>query len=137
MSLNFMQRMRRVRAVSEPVQARLATGVTLRLRFPGHEGPLGPGKVQLLEAIERCGSISAAGRSLRMSYHHAWTLVAALNAMFREPLVLSQPGGPKGGGAQLTSLGRDVIRNFRSMEAKLREHAAEDIEALEAALAKT
>ena len=57
--------------------------------------------------------------------------------MFREPLVLSKPGGPKGGGAQLTPLGRDVIKNYRSMEAKLREHAAEDIEALEAALAKT
>ena len=111
--------------------------MSLRLRFPGHEGPLGPGKVQLLEAIERCGSISAAGRTLRMSYHHAWTLVNTMNAMFREPLVRSQPGGAKGGGAEITALGHAVIRSYRSMESKLLQNAAVEIEALEAALAET
>jgi molybdate transport system regulatory protein len=129
--------MGRARVVSEPAHARSATRVSLRLRFPGHEGPLGPGKVQLLEAIERCGSISAAGRTLRMSYHHAWTLVNAMNAMFREPLVRSHPGGAKGGGAEITALGHAVIRSYRSMESKLLQNAAVDIEALEAALAET
>lgn len=129
--------MRRARVVPKSAERRPATGVSLRLRFAGHDGPLGPGKVQLLEEIERCGSISGAGRALHMSYHHAWTLVTAMNAMFREPLVSSRPGGAKGGGAQITDLGHDVIRAYRSMEAKLREHAAVDIEVLEAALADT
>ena len=36
---------------------------------------IGPGKIQLLENIETCGSISAAGRAMDMSYKRAWDLV--------------------------------------------------------------
>lgn len=36
---------------------------------------LGPGKADLLDAIAREGSISAAGRALGMSYRRAWLLV--------------------------------------------------------------
>ena len=39
------------------------------------EGRIGPGKIQLLEQIEACGSISAAGRAMDMSYKRAWDLV--------------------------------------------------------------
>ncbi|MEO7038469.1 MAG: winged helix-turn-helix domain-containing protein [Candidatus Elarobacter sp.] len=127
--------MARVRAA--PTLTRIAgeAKLVVRLRFPGHDGPLGPGKVQLLEEIDRQGSISGAGRSLGMSYHHAWRLVNALNSMFRDPLVRTQLGGSHGGGAEVTALGHDVVRNYRSMESKLREHAAAQIEALEDALA--
>ena len=54
---------------------------------------LGPGKVDLLEAIGRTGSISAAGRELGMSYRRAWLLVDALNHMFPSVLVAASPGG--------------------------------------------
>src|SRR5262250_1945236 len=48
---------------------------------------LGPGKVDLLEAIGATGSISAAARSLGMSYRRAWMLVATMNEAFRRALV--------------------------------------------------
>jgi molybdate transport system regulatory protein len=51
----------------------------LRLDFDG-ERSLGPGKVQLLELVEATGSISAAGRALKMSYGQAWMLIDELNA---------------------------------------------------------
>ncbi len=70
------------------------------------------------------GSISAAGRSLHMSYHHTWLLVNALNAMFREPLLRTQLGGTGGGGAQVMALGHGVVKNFRAMESALRDCAA-------------
>lgn len=127
--------MARARAASTQTRIDGEAKLVVRVRLPGHDGALGPGKVQLLEEIDRQGSISAAGRSLRMSYHYAWGLVDALNAMFREPLVRTQLGGSRGGGAEVTPLGHAIIRNYRSMESTLREHAAPQIEALEHALA--
>lgn len=79
--------------------------------------PFGPGKAALLEGIDRTGSISAAGRELDMSYKRAWMLVEAMNAMFREPVVNSVRGGPGGGGAALTDMGRRVLALFRGIEA--------------------
>jgi molybdate transport system regulatory protein len=60
------------------------------------DGRLGPGKVLLLERIEQHGSISAAGRSMNMSYRRAWELVSEMNACFREPLVTAKMGGRQG-----------------------------------------
>ena len=73
---------------------------------------LGPGKVDLLEAIGRTGSISAAGRELGMSYRRAWLLVDALNHMFPDTLVSAAPGGSHGGGAKLTDYGRGVAAAY-------------------------
>lgn len=77
---------------------------------------LGPGKIRLLEEIDRHGSISAAGRALKMSYRRAWLLVDDLNSGFREPLVTTRLGGAGGGKASVTPLGSSVIRAYRAME---------------------
>ena len=47
------------------------------------EGRIGPGKIQLLEKIHACGSISAAGRAMDMSYKRAWDLVDEINRICR------------------------------------------------------
>ena len=113
-----------------------ATRFSFRLDFtPG--GRLGPGKVQLLEAIGETGSISAAGRSMKMSYRRAWLLVDEPNRIFRSPLVEAQPGGAKGGGAHLTALGREIVANYRTIEAKTLEAGAVEIAALRAAVSPT
>ena len=52
--------------------------LSIRIDFD-QEGRLGPGKVALLERIASEGSISAAGRSMNMSYKRAWELVAEIN----------------------------------------------------------
>ena len=90
-----------------------------RLRTRIHFGPhrmLGPGKVDLLQHIERTGSIAAAGRAMGMSYKRAWMLVETLNAMFAEPVVDSSRGGSKGGGASLTPLGLRIVSLYREFE---------------------
>ncbi len=81
----------------------------LRVLFGGTTA-IGPGKADLLDAIGNAGSISAAGRAMRMSYRRAWVLVDEMNAAFVRPLVASKAGGSHGGGAALTRLGRDVLR---------------------------
>lgn len=89
--------------------------VTIRLDLAS--GRVGPGKVALLEAIDREGSISAAARALGMSYPRAWGLVAQLDAILGEEVVARAPGGRKGGGATLTEAGRHLVARYRSVEA--------------------
>jgi molybdate transport system regulatory protein len=53
--------------------------------------------VALLEQIAATGSISAAARTMGMSYKRAWDLVEEVNGMFDAPLVASQSGAGKAG----------------------------------------
>jgi len=73
--------------------------------YRGEDLAMGPGKVDLLEAIARDGSISAAGRALGMSYRRAWLLVDTMNGCWREPLVETQKGGGPDRGAAVTDFG--------------------------------
>jgi molybdate transport system regulatory protein len=115
-------------------RARTKPALHLRLDFGG-ERSLGPGKVRLLELIDETGSISAAGRALKMSYRQAWLLIDELNRMFREPLVTSQIGGGGGGGAAVTKAGASVIRLYRGMERRAHGASSTDIRTLTRLLA--
>ncbi|HZU54163.1 MAG TPA: hypothetical protein VFF77_09740 [Holophagaceae bacterium] len=91
----------------------------LKIRvYAGEEIALGPGKADLLEAIGREGSISAAARALGMSYRRAWLLVDAMNRCFKEPFVSAGKGGANGGGASLTRSGARALARYRAMEEK-------------------
>ncbi|AMY68844.1 winged helix-turn-helix domain-containing protein [Frigidibacter mobilis] len=104
---------------------------SLRIRIVfGPADFIGPGKAELLERIERCGSIAAAGREMGMSYKRAWQLIGTLNAMFSEPLVDSTRGGPGGGGAVLTETGRQVLAHYRGVEADAAAAGAARLQAL-------
>jgi len=99
-------------------------GSALRLRLLLPEGAVGPGKIALLEAIQRTGTISGAARSLDMSFRRAWLLIDTMNAMFREPVVKATVGGKSGGGAELTAVGHELVERFRAIEAAARDIAA-------------
>src|SRR5438309_11725921 len=75
----------------------------------------------LLEQIEACGSLSEAGRRLRFSYRRAWMLLDAMNHRWPGALASTAVGGRRGGGAQLTELGRHVLRTYRDLQLQL-EH---------------
>lgn len=102
----------------------------------GAERMLGPGKVRLLEMIDEVGSISAAGRALGMSYRRAWVLVDETNRCFSAPVVEAHPGGRAGGGAELTTFGREVVGHYRAIERRAAAAAAADLEALQSAAAE-
>jgi molybdate transport system regulatory protein len=104
--------------------------ISLRLGFAGDHA-LGPGKIRLLELIGETGSISAAGRAMKMSYRRAWMLVDELNHMFRDVLVEARPGGARGGGARLTETGTDVVRRYRAIESTIESDSSANIAALE------
>lgn len=97
---------------------------------------IGPGKANLLEALERAGSISAAAREMGMSYRRAWLLVDAMNRCFHMPLVETAAGGPGGGGAKVTELGKDILRRYRNMEQKAAISVADEMKQLAALMAE-
>lgn len=92
------------------------TKVQIRIMV-GDDIAIGPGKADLLEAIRDTGSISAAGRSMAMSYRRAWLLVDTMNACFETPLIETAKGGASGGGAKLSPLGEQVLAHYRAMQA--------------------
>ena len=94
------------------------------------EGRIGPGKIQLLENIRECGSISAAGRAMEMSYKRAWDLVDEINRICRQAAVEPQTGGKNGGGAVLTPFGRSLVARYRKIERTATTAARKELQAL-------
>jgi molybdate transport system regulatory protein len=91
--------------------------VQFRLRITrGDDIAVGPGKVDLLEAIASTGSITGAARQLGMSYRRAWLLIDTMNRCFEEPVVAAEAGGKRGGGTRLTATGRMAIAHYRRIE---------------------
>jgi molybdate transport system regulatory protein len=105
--------------------------IQFRLRvLLGEDIAIGPGKVDLLEAIDATGSITAAAKALGMSYRRAWLLVETMNRCFVTPVASTEAGGASGGGTRLTPTGAEVVRRYRSMEAKAGKAGARDLAAL-------
>ena len=96
------------------------------------EGRIGPGKIQLLETIRDCGSISAAGRAMNMSYKRAWDLVDEINRICRRAAVERKVGGKRGGGAMLTPFGISLVARYRKIERSVESAAREELLALRA-----
>ncbi len=119
--------------MTEPDPEPPSPNLRIRIVF-GEDAMLGPGKADLLERIRETGSISAAGRSMAMSYKRAWMLVEEMNAAFRDPLVTSSRGGARGGGAKLTEAGEVVLTQYRKLEEIMAEAGAARIGVLRSML---
>ena len=78
-------------------------------------GFLGEGRVRLLNAIEKTGSLSKAAKSLKISYKKAWSLIDSVNKSAKQPVTISSIGGKGGGGAELTPYGKELIKVFESI----------------------
>ena len=98
--------------------------------YCGDEPAIGPGKADLLEAIDREGSISAAGRALGMSYRRTWLLVDSMNRCWVERLVDTTPGGGRDKGARVTDCGRQVLAAYRALEKDMLEAGGAKLDAL-------
>ena len=85
---------------------------------------MGPGKADLLDAIVREGSISAAGRAMGMSYRRTWLLVDTMNRCWAEPTVETNPGNSRGGGARVTPFGLSVLAHYRALQERIATAAA-------------
>ena len=120
-----------VEAAPRPRPRRREPVARFRLRVTAGEViAVGPGKIDLLEAIAQTGSITAAAKSIGMSYRRAWILVDQINACLRQPAVASAQGGERGGGSRLTVAGEALVEHYRRIEARAAEACADEIAVL-------
>jgi len=73
---------------------------------------LGEGRISLLKAIQKEGSLTKAAKSLGMSYKKAWNLVDAINKSAPQAVVITATGGANGGGTTITAFGLKQITAF-------------------------
>jgi molybdate transport system regulatory protein len=109
-----------------------APKLTIRVDLSGGRA-LGPGKIRLLEAIDKTGSISEAGRELNMSYKRAWQMVDDLNGCFRAPVIKPR----RGGGTALAPLGMKLVELYRMIEANALTAVSRHLRALELSLRRS
>ena len=62
------------------------------------------------------GSIAKAAQGMNMSYRKAWQMVKDMNAIAKKPLVEKQLGGKSGGGAFVTEAGKELMKQYYSIE---------------------
>lgn len=81
----------------------------------------GPGPNELIKHIQKEGSLSKAPGQMNISYKKARDLVQRLNSHYKEPWVIFKKGGRHGGGAEVTPFAVDIIREYETLEQKMRE----------------
>ena len=116
--------------MTAPTRRAAASRPVARFRLRVTAGDLifvGPGKVALLEAVRDTRSITAAAKSLGMSYRRAWILVDEMNRALAGVVVASATGGERGGGSVLTPLGHELVEVYRRIEATAARSCANDI----------
>ena len=82
-------------------------------------------RVQLLQAIEQTGSISAAADQMGIQYRLAWERLQEMEEGLGLTLVERQVGGAGGGGARLTATGRDLMTRFATLASEVGAHLDE------------
>jgi molybdate transport system regulatory protein len=90
------------------------------------ESILGPGRVKILEAIDKTGSLTEATKLCNISFRKGWKLINEINEQLEQPIVISERGGKGGGGrTSLTEYGKKLIQQYKYIKNAL-EKAAND-----------
>jgi len=79
----------------------------------------GMGRLKMLEAIERTGSIQAAAKELKMSYRALWGRITATENRMGRQLLTRNIGGASGGGSQLTPFAKILLENYRDIHRRI------------------
>ena len=88
---------------------------------------MGIGRLELLGHIQRTGSINQAAKAMNMSYKRAWELVHSMNTLADAPLVTTQTGGEKGGGAVITAEGEKYLTHYRALQERFQQFLADEL----------
>jgi molybdate transport system regulatory protein len=75
----------------------------------------GLGRLKILEAVQRLGSLQAAAKELKMSYRALWGRVKATEERLGFPLLLRSKGGAAGGGSELMPFAMEFVEQFRQL----------------------
>lgn len=98
--------------------------VKIALATDTDEEFLGPGVIQLLEGIDRTGSIQQAAREMSLSYVKALRILNRMEKGLDQILLIRHKGGAARGSTTLTPSARRVLREFATLRRKVK-HAAD------------
>ena len=79
----------------------------------------GLGRLRILDAIDRLGSIQAAAKELKMSYRAVWGRIKATEERLNQPLLIRSVGGGKSGGSSLTPFALSLLVHFRHLHDRI------------------
>lgn len=88
---------------------------------------MGIGRMELLQHIQQTGSINQGAKAMRMSYKRAWEMVHSMNTLADTPLVTTQTGGEKGGGAIVTAEGEKHLAHYRALHERFQQFLTSEL----------
>jgi molybdate transport system regulatory protein len=75
----------------------------------------GLGRMRILKAIQKCGSLNAAAKELKMSYRAVWGKIKVTEEALGKPLLIKSQGGSAGGGSTLTPYAHTLMDRYRTL----------------------
>lgn len=94
----------------------------ISVRFFTDGKAFGPGIAQLLHLVEELHSLRSAAASMEMAYSKAWTVIKNSEKALGYPLLTSTTGGKNGGGAALTSEGKELLQKYDEFCKEIRQY---------------
>jgi len=88
---------------------------------------VGKGGAQILEGIDRLGSLMATAKELKMSYRFVWEYVRRMEDRLGKQVIVTRRGGTLhaknkgGGGTTLTPFARTILNEYHVIEERLRK----------------
>lgn len=86
----------------------------------------GLGRMRILNAIQKCGSLNAAAKDLKMSYRAVWGKIKVTEEALGEPLLVKSQGGSAGGGSTLTPYARTLMERYLALS-RIIDNQADDL----------
>lgn len=87
---------------------------------------IGKGGAQILEQIEKEHSLTKAAKKLGMSYRYVWSYIKRVEKTLEKPVIETYRGGRRGGGgAELTTFGKELLEEYKLLESLLNKALAE------------
>jgi molybdate transport system regulatory protein len=105
---------------TKPLSGRRSKGLVAKSKMwiedENGEAVFGEGRLRILEAIEKHGSIHAAAQELQMSYRALWGKIQTTERRLGQSLLERKTGGVKGGGSALTPFAKQIIERFKKFK---------------------
>lgn len=86
----------------------------------------GLGRMRILRAIDRCGSLNAAAKDLKMSYRAVWGKIKVTEDALGKPLLVKNQGGSAGGGSTLTPYAYTLMERYLELS-RIIDSQADDL----------
>ncbi len=77
------------------------------------------GRLYILEATQRSGSLHAAAKELKMGYRAIWGKISASEERLGKQLLIKRVGGSFGGGSQLTPFAETLVNDFKQINRQI------------------